>query len=75
MPFSAPVTLTLLALNRPDEVLNAGATRLYSAKIWDNDILIRDYVPCKNSNGEIGLYDFVNNQFYGNSGTGEFIGR
>ena len=43
-------------------------------QIYDNDILVRDFVPCINAEGEYGLYDFVNSQFYGNVGTGSFTG-
>jgi hypothetical protein len=46
--------------------------RLYGCKIWDNNILKRDYVPCSNSDNEIGLYDLVNDVFYRNAGTGTF---
>ena len=46
---------------------------LYSCKIYDNGTLVRDYIPCKSQNGEVGLYDLENNQFYGNAGTGTFI--
>ena len=46
----------------------------YSIKLYDaSNTLIRDYVPCKNPSGEIGLYDLVNQQFYSNAGTGTFI--
>lgn len=48
--------------------------KLYSLKLYDNDTLTRDFVPCKKSDGTLGLFDIVNNQFYGNSGTGTFIG-
>lgn len=33
---------------------------------------VRDFVPCKNSDGAAGLYDTVNGKFYGNAGTGSF---
>lgn len=46
---------------------------LYSAKVYDNDILIRDFVPCKNTSGTVGLYDLVENKFYTNAGTDNFI--
>ena len=48
--------------------------KMYYCKIYDNDILVRDFVPCINVEGEYGLYDFVNSQFYGNVGTGSFTG-
>ena len=48
--------------------------RLYSFKIADNGVLVRDFVPVKRiSDGAVGLYDSVNDQFYTNAGTGTFI--
>ena len=48
--------------------------RLYNFKIYQNDVLIKDFIPCyRKSDNEIGLYDTVNNVFYTNQGTGEFI--
>ncbi|MBQ9658345.1 MAG: hypothetical protein IJV31_06225, partial [Clostridia bacterium] len=41
-------------------------------KIYINDSIVRDFIPCKNSEGKAGLYDLVENKFYGNSGTGDF---
>ena len=38
--------------------------KLYGCKIYDNDKIVRDFIPCKNSSGVIGLYDTVNSQFY-----------
>ena len=49
------------------------AAILYSCRIWDNGVLIRDYIPYQNKNGNNGLWDKVNSVFYGNFGTGEFI--
>ena len=48
--------------------------RLYSLKLFDpNNVLVRNFIPCINGAGEIGLYDTVNGVFCGNSGTGVFI--
>jgi hypothetical protein len=33
---------------------------------------VRHYIPSKNYNNEIGLYDLVTNTFFVNSGTGYF---
>ena len=43
----------------------------YSGQIYDsNDTLIRNYIPCKNSNDVVGLYDTVTGTFYhSDSGT------
>ncbi len=39
--------------------------KLYSCKIWENDILIRDFIPCeRDSDNKQGLYDLVNDTFY-----------
>lgn len=48
--------------------------RLYSMKIYDVNLnLVRDMIPCTNASGTAGLYDRVNDVFYENAGTGEFI--
>ena len=38
---------------------------LYYAKFWLNGDLIRDFVPCTNPDGEQGLWDKVEQKFYG----------
>lgn len=51
-----------------------GKAKIYYCKIWNNDILIKNFIPVeKKSNNEIGLYNLVDNSFYTNQGTGEFI--
>lgn len=45
--------------------------KIYSCKIYENDELVRDFVPCyRVSDGKPGLYDLVNGVFYTNQGTG-----
>ena len=49
------------------------SARLYSCQIYDNEILIRDFVPCcRKADNVAGLYDLVNNVFYTNAGSGVF---
>ena len=44
--------------------------KIYGAKIYDNDVLVRNFVPCKRiSDNEAGLFDLVNNVFYASGGT------
>lgn len=44
---------------------NKTAIRLYREKIYTDEGLVRDYVPCLNkTTGKYGLYDMVNSQFY-----------
>ena len=48
--------------------------RIYYCKIWDNNILFRNFIPCyRKSDNVAGLYDLVNGVFYTNAGTGTFI--
>lgn len=47
--------------------------KIYSCKIYKSGVLTRDFVPCKNLSGSIGLYDLVSAQFYQNAGFGTFI--
>lgn len=46
--------------------------KLFSLRIKKAGALIRDFVPCKNASGAVGLYDLVGRKFYGNAGTGTF---
>ena len=51
-----------------------GQFRLYSCKIYDNNTIVRDFVPCyRKADNVAGLYDLVNGVFYTNAGTGSFI--
>lgn len=47
--------------------------KIYGLKIYDNETIIRDFIPCyRKSDNVVGLYDLVNNVFYTNAGTGAF---
>lgn len=71
--FTTPRTLKLFASDNGGTIRWNAYAKVYSCRIYDNDVLIRDYVPCTNLDGEVGLWDKVNDTFYGNAGTGEFI--
>lgn len=46
----------------------------YNLKIYDNSVLVRDFIPCKRLiDNELGLYDIINNKFYNNQGEDNFI--
>lgn len=47
--------------------------RIYSCKIWQNDVLMRDYIPVLDNEGVACLYERVSGEFYYNQGTGDFI--
>lgn len=71
--FSAGCNLALFAINTNGVVDDRRTTgKLYSAKVYDNGTLIRDYIPCLNASGTVGLWDDVNGVFYSNAGSGTF---
>ena len=48
--------------------------KVYSFKMYDNNILVRDFVPVvRKSDGVAGMYDMVESKFYTNAGSGAFI--
>lgn len=72
--FTSTYNLYLFAGNTGGNVGEFAKAKLYSCQIYDNGTLVRDFIPCVNPSGEIGLYDKANKKFYGNAGTGVFIG-
>lgn len=70
--FSAPHNLALFANNRAGGIQEKTTMALYYCRIYDGNTIIRDYIPCKNAGGAVGLYDLVDGKFYGNAGTGSF---
>ena len=54
-----------------------GSLRIYSAKLWDGNILARDFIPVRftNERGETegAMYDRVSGELFGNAGTGAFV--
>ena len=68
--FTSTVNLYLFVLPRSTQYF--GKIKLYSCEIYEGSSLVRDFIPCKNPSGAVGLYDTVNGAFYGNSGTGTF---
>lgn len=70
--FQADYTILLFALNAAGTVKWFASMRLYACQIYDNGTLIRDYIPCANADGVIGLYDLVTAAFFSNAGTGTF---
>lgn len=70
---TATLPVFLLAIN--EKGASAGyniSAKLYACQIYDNGTLVRDFIPCKNASGAVGLYDTVEGQFYANAGTGTF---
>lgn len=66
-------SLYLLAHRSDSGATDFASAKIYSCKIYDSGILVRDYIPCENTSGTAGLYDTVNGIFYTNVGSGSFI--
>ncbi len=65
--------ISLYALNDKGTFLAHGKIKMKYVKIYDNDILIRDFIPVLDYNGVPCMYDKVEGKFYYNQGTGQFI--
>lgn len=66
--------LFLFACNTAGSATQRSVMKLYSCKIYDDGKLVRDFIPCSNTSGMIGLWDDVNSAFYTNAGSGSFTG-
>lgn len=47
--------------------------KLYYFKLWVEGVLIRDLIPCKDTNNVVGMYDVVNNVFYTSPNGAAFV--
>lgn len=70
--FQTPNNLYLFASNNGGVASWLSNLKVYSCQIYDNDVLIRDYVPVIDSNNNAGLFDKVSKYFIANAGSGSF---
>lgn len=70
--FTTPVSCFLFGNNNNGTYTSGATLKMYSCKIYDNGALVRNFIPCKDSSGTVGLYDIVGNKFYRNNGSGSF---
>lgn len=70
--FSLNYNMNLFCRNASGQFNAFLSAKLYSCQIYDNGLLVRDFVPCIDPEGTVGLYDLAGGTFYGNSGTGAF---
>lgn len=69
--FTNNINIIMFGLNSNNNI-RLGNGRIYRAKWYVNDIIIRDFIPVRK--GTTGyMYDKVSKQLFGNSGTGAFI--
>lgn len=73
-------SLLIFAIRYKSDVQNgsvrvySGSAKVYYFQIAQGGTLVFDGIPCINASGEVGLYDLVGKQFYGNAGSGAFTG-
>lgn len=69
-----PNVLYIFASRRGTITQNLSKHILYRHIMWINDVKVRDFIPAlRDSDSKPGLYDIVNDVFYTNAGTGEFL--
>lgn len=83
--FTSLYNAYLFAYNQAGSCMGNTYAKIYTARIWNNGQIVRDYVPVQTTStvtsadstscpsGSIGLLDLVDNKFYQNKGTGTFI--
>lgn len=72
--FQCAYNLFLLSYNNAGSAMAAYPVsgKLYSCKIYDNAVLVRDLIPVLDANSVACLYDQLNSVYYYNAGTGTF---
>ena len=66
--------ISLFASYKPNRgFYNACNVKFYYLKLYDNDVLVRDFIPVLDPDGVPCMYDKVEGKFYYNAGTGQFI--
>ena len=69
-----PYALYLFARNQSSGATLLSNLKLCYLKIYDNDVLVRDFKPVKDGAGVYCLYDEIEKRYYYNQGTGSFTG-
>lgn len=70
--FTGTYSMYICDTNRGRAYRAIPAVTVYSFQIYDNGTLVRDFIPCKNASGVVGMWDDVNSVFYQNAGSGTF---
>ena len=74
--FTSPYKMRMFAIIRPESinrVTSASKLKIYYFQIYDNDVLVRDFIPVLDGDGVPCMSDKVEGKFYYNQGTGQFI--
>ena len=72
-PFVTNYPINIFAPNYAGDRPYPASMKLYYCQIFDNGEKVRDYIPCKDSNGTACLYEMLSGTYIYNSGAGSFI--
>ena len=72
---AGPCSLYIFAMHTLDisSATEISSMLLCSFKMTEGATVKRDFVPCKNPSGKVGLYDLASKEFFGNAGSGDFL--
>ena len=70
--FTTSFPIRLFDKNSGGSAWGQVSMKLYSCQIYDNGTPVRNFIPCKNPSGVVGLYDLVDGKFYTNAVAGNF---
>lgn len=66
--------ICLFTMNNNNTPYDVANTKIYTYQLTKGTEIVRDMIPCyRKSDGEIGMYDLVSEEFFTNDGTGQFI--
>ena len=72
--FASYSTIALFgAMEGTTPAIITGICRIYGCKIYDNDVLVREFVPALDQNNVPCMYDKINKELYYNAGSGTFL--
>ena len=71
--YNLNLNLYVFAMNINGVAACFSKARLYKLKLYFGDSLVRDFIPVLDSSGIPCLYDKVEDKFYYNQGSGEFL--
>jgi flagellin-like hook-associated protein FlgL len=62
-----------ITIFKGNATLGKASMKLYDCKIYDDGVLVKDYIPVVDHNGKVALYDKVNEELVYDENGGDFI--
>ena len=66
-------TCYLFTIHTDYTALTSAGLRVYNTKIYEGYNVVRNFIPCKNPNNIVGMYDTVNGVFYSSPNGTAFV--